>query len=359
MDKPRSDHDARTFFQLVTLRKGARLSDPRDFFFCLMGIASDARAVQQHLPIDYSLAVRDVFVRATGYMIDTVGLTSVLKYADPKPPNCGLPSFVPTWGILELPTTSTRKDPLQAQCQLSKRGVAEDHQDFFIDGALFSQITALGAIIPQHKAFVDAYRQSLQLLADRAEPDEGSPLEGLWQYLAKNENGSNLWRRFGVAMSGVHSEAWTIDPIDLERFQDLRFVPYTSDREIQERELQAISSMIRLVDQNFSLSGHQNNSVPERRLAMSGRLLAVVPADTVNGDLLAGLGRPQDSKTDPEYPWFVFQPIERGLVGKSVLEDYEPSGRSIAVVSRGVAHPWVYKSPWANDMGIRHLFLLI
>lgn len=355
MDKPRNDHAARTFFQLVTLRKGTKLSDPRDFFFCLMGIASDAKAVQERLPIDYSLAVRDVFVRATGYMIDTVGLTSVLKYVDSKTPNCGLPSYVPTWGILELPTTSTRKDPLQAECRLSERGVAEDRQDFFIDRAILIRITALGAIIPQHKAFVDAYCQSLQLLADRAEPDEGSPLEGLWQYLAKSENGSDLWCRFGVAMSGIHSEAWTIDPIDLERFTD----PCTFDSKIEEGALQAISSMIRLVEQNLSLSGHQNNSVPEHRLAMSDGLLAIVPADTVNGDLLAGLGRPHHRKTDPKYTWFVFRPVEPGSLGKSDLRAHESSGLPIAVVSRGVALPWLYNLRWASRMAPRRRILLI
>lgn len=356
MDKPRSDHDARTFFQLVTLRKGARLSDPRDFFFCLMGIASDAKAVQERLPIDYSLAVRDVFLRATGYMIDTVGLASVLKYADTKTTNCGLPSFVPTWGISGLPTTSARRCSIPVEFESGKRGVAEDHQCLFIEKELISQITALGVVIPRHKAFVDAYRQSLQLLEDCAEPDEGSTLEGLWQYLAKSKGGRHLWRRFGLAMVAGHFEAWTIDPIDLKE----NVAPwYTFNPYLGKQELQAISSMIRLVEQNFSLSGHKNDYAPEHRLAISGRLLAIVPADTVNGDLVARLGTPDDRTSDSEYPWFVFRPIERGSLGKSVLQDYQLSGLPIAVVSRGVAHPLVHKIPWANKSGIKYRLLLI
>ncbi|KAI4599442.1 hypothetical protein KJ359_001884 [Pestalotiopsis sp. 9143b] len=64
MNTARNDHESRTFAQLVIARKGARVNDPRDYFFCLMGIASDSDTVQRFLPVDYRLGARDIFTKA-------------------------------------------------------------------------------------------------------------------------------------------------------------------------------------------------------------------------------------------------------------------------------------------------------
>ncbi|ETS85699.1 hypothetical protein PFICI_03724 [Pestalotiopsis fici W106-1] len=265
MDKACNDHEGRTFSQLVISRKGAQLSDPRDFFFCLMGIASDAKAVQERLPIDYSLDTRDVFVRAAKYLVGTMDLSSVVKHVNSDTGDCGLPSFVPTWGISELRTMSAQKDPLPAGPLWGERNVTRDCQIVPVRQQHVNHIVALGDVIPRCNEFVDALRESLERLVNHTQPSAGSPLQDLWDYWAESKEDlmlEDLWAGFCGALLG--RDAVDIAPDYNENYRLVKIRPGT-----EKFGLMDIGHMIRLVEQNLSFSRNQDHSIPRSRLALS------------------------------------------------------------------------------------------
>ncbi|KAK8102260.1 hypothetical protein PG984_015406 [Apiospora sp. TS-2023a] len=109
-----------TMLDLIRVRTGSYATDPRDYFFSLMSLASDQQEVQSHLKIDYRQSVRDVYVAAATYVLDTIGLHQYLhthlacsSQSAPKSPfRAALPDWVSDWSLKTpwIPDVSNRAE---------------------------------------------------------------------------------------------------------------------------------------------------------------------------------------------------------------------------------------------------------
>ncbi|KAK8071369.1 hypothetical protein PG997_011572 [Apiospora hydei] len=111
MDETRgsSNPKHRTMANLIRARAGSYATDPRDYFFSLMGLMSDQGKVGAYFQVDYRQAVRDVYVAAATYALGAMGLPNLLgSRFDPlwssvptptSPLRAALPSWVPDWSI--------------------------------------------------------------------------------------------------------------------------------------------------------------------------------------------------------------------------------------------------------------------
>ncbi|KAK7962344.1 uncharacterized protein PG986_003169 [Apiospora aurea] len=92
--------DNRNMYKLVTARTGAHVTDPRDMFFSLVGLASDHEEVSKFLVPDYGKSAREVYIAAARYILDRGALRWFLLEARPwAAKSISLPSWVPEWEI--------------------------------------------------------------------------------------------------------------------------------------------------------------------------------------------------------------------------------------------------------------------
>ncbi|KAK7983873.1 hypothetical protein PG989_011275 [Apiospora arundinis] len=106
-----------SLYHLMMDRQGSHVTDPRDLFFSLMGLASDYRVYRKFLVPDYSRPVRQVYIAAARYMLQQLGLSHFLTYAaesqteaTQKSNVLDLPSWVPDWGVQTSLTTITQAE---------------------------------------------------------------------------------------------------------------------------------------------------------------------------------------------------------------------------------------------------------
>jgi hypothetical protein len=100
MNMHRQSATVGSMFGLLTSRRGLGATDPRDFVYAHLGIASDLGRVSQYLQVDYRKPVEDTFSRAARYIIDTKGVTTAFSHMDDIQPSElreGLPSWAPDW----------------------------------------------------------------------------------------------------------------------------------------------------------------------------------------------------------------------------------------------------------------------
>lgn len=81
MDKTRREHfgSNRTMVGLMKVRAGSYATDPRDYFFSLMGLVSEEDRIRSYLPVDYSRPAEDIFSAAAVYLLDTFGLKGFFR----------------------------------------------------------------------------------------------------------------------------------------------------------------------------------------------------------------------------------------------------------------------------------------
>ncbi|KAF7538178.1 hypothetical protein G7054_g3146 [Neopestalotiopsis clavispora] len=319
MDKARNDHTSRDFFQLVVSRSGAQVSDPRDFFFCLMGVASDAAAVQEQLPVDYSLDIRDVFTRAAKYMIENVGLDSVFQHVKSELDDYGLPSFVPTWGIPDLHTLLYKEDENPLEPTWGERDMLRDALVLTIPRLEILHITELGEVLPQYTEFMEALRESLETLLDCHERlldtsklSVGSHLQGLWEYWTELEDSGILSSREKVTWVVFCSIILGRDPPR----ENLLFPGSRRGNRLQsQKEFHRLEAMLERLMRRLSFCGEQDDATPPRRLALCGDRVVIVPADTLLGDMVVNLEPDHDQLSDSHfrYHWFVVRPAGHRL----------------------------------------------
>lgn len=94
-------YGSQTLLDLIRTRGGSHATDPRDYFFSLMGLATDRDKVHLYLKVDYRQSVRDVYVAAATYVLDTIGLHQYLcthlTFSSPSTPNSPLRGALPGW----------------------------------------------------------------------------------------------------------------------------------------------------------------------------------------------------------------------------------------------------------------------
>ncbi|KAK8132795.1 HET-domain-containing protein [Apiospora kogelbergensis] len=105
---------------LVIARRGSHVTDPRDLFFSLMGLASDCRTYRAFLAPDYAKTARKVYIAAARYMLERLGLFSFLACsattwssstaANEERSILGLPSWVPDWEVQTTPPATASQE---------------------------------------------------------------------------------------------------------------------------------------------------------------------------------------------------------------------------------------------------------
>jgi hypothetical protein len=100
MDKAFRVRTEWNFGQLVQSRYQTQVTNPRDYFFSLLGVASDALAVIEEVKVDYAQDARDVYIAAARFLLRNLKLSELMKYNNhlSSPSHC-LPSWVPDWGV--------------------------------------------------------------------------------------------------------------------------------------------------------------------------------------------------------------------------------------------------------------------
>ncbi|KAK8040090.1 hypothetical protein PG993_008501 [Apiospora rasikravindrae] len=116
MDRATGGKGENKLTTLIRARTGSHVSDPRDFFYCLMGIANDRREWEDIVQMDYTVPVRSLYVAVAHCLIDRgeIFLDELFPYqaaskGSPTRPRSAirsfLPSWVPDWGAF-VPQTS-------------------------------------------------------------------------------------------------------------------------------------------------------------------------------------------------------------------------------------------------------------
>jgi hypothetical protein len=89
---------------LLEARRGLGATDPRDFVYAHLGLASDAGALVGEVPIDYSLSAAQIFGRTARFMLRSLRLQVVIDLVDGEEPGPGkqgrlegLASWAPDW----------------------------------------------------------------------------------------------------------------------------------------------------------------------------------------------------------------------------------------------------------------------
>ncbi|KAK8024549.1 hypothetical protein PG993_012615 [Apiospora rasikravindrae] len=110
-----------TMVSLIHARAGSSATDPRDFFFSLMGLVHKQDEVRRYLQVDYNQSVHDVYVAAAAHALEVIGLLNLLRaHSSASTPNSplreALPSWVPDWSV-KTPWT-----PASAKAEAERSG---------------------------------------------------------------------------------------------------------------------------------------------------------------------------------------------------------------------------------------------
>ncbi|KAK8016348.1 HET-domain-containing protein [Apiospora rasikravindrae] len=178
----------RELYNLVLARRGCHVTDPRDLFYSLMGLASDHEVYRKFLIPDYSRPVREVYIAAARYMQQQMGLSSFLQFglnwsATKKNSVLRLPSWVPDWGVQTVANTTSFQDTKEAACtsndlldegsillveQLEDLGVVERLTDVFPRGTaseIHFDIGAESNVVGWNK-FIDPVKNTVSTIED-------------------------------------------------------------------------------------------------------------------------------------------------------------------------------------------------
>ncbi|KAK7949299.1 uncharacterized protein PG986_010185 [Apiospora aurea] len=109
MDRAAGGKGENKLTTLIRARTGSHVSDPRDFFYCLMGIANDRREWEDIVRTDYNVSVRSLYVSVAHCLIgrSEIFLEELFPYQAVSKGSAirsFLPSWVPDWGVL-IPQT--------------------------------------------------------------------------------------------------------------------------------------------------------------------------------------------------------------------------------------------------------------
>ncbi|KAK6825588.1 HET-domain-containing protein [Apiospora arundinis] len=114
MNKASNGKGRNTLSNLIRARAGARVTDPRDFFYCLMGIADDRQEWEGVIQMDYSVSARSLYTLVAREMFyrGETSLKNLLAQIAAKQESPAidrlatsslLPSWVYDWEILAPP----------------------------------------------------------------------------------------------------------------------------------------------------------------------------------------------------------------------------------------------------------------
>ncbi|KAK7914668.1 hypothetical protein PG985_012371 [Apiospora marii] len=117
----RSDKD---LCSLILARRGSHVTDPRDLFFSLMGLASDRETYRKFLVPDYGKPARQVYIAAARYMKHKLGLSGFLHSAFARPAAkksraLHLPSWVPDWEVQTIIPTAQETEETKSEPTVS------------------------------------------------------------------------------------------------------------------------------------------------------------------------------------------------------------------------------------------------
>jgi Heterokaryon incompatibility protein (HET) len=113
-----------TLFDLLISRRGLGATDPRDFIYAHLGLASDAERVSQYVEVDYTKPVGDTFGRAARYIFNTMGAVTAFSHIDNivlAERRDGLPSWAPDWSRGASHATPMWADNMLSRLQLTGR----------------------------------------------------------------------------------------------------------------------------------------------------------------------------------------------------------------------------------------------
>lgn len=100
MHKARGNLNRLSFYNLLISRTHSKATDPRDFFYSIIGLANDRQLVERIVLVDYNIPPKDVYVRAARYLLRSPSNSITLaSYCNLSALSKGLPSWVPDWGV--------------------------------------------------------------------------------------------------------------------------------------------------------------------------------------------------------------------------------------------------------------------
>ncbi|KAF4915960.1 Heterokaryon incompatibility protein 6, OR allele [Colletotrichum viniferum] len=109
----RAGGDGKSLCDVLKMRRGFDVADPRDYVYANLSIISDLRRVREYLDVDYGDSVQAVFSRMAVYILDTEGIKGLLAQVQDMHPEerlQGLPSWAPEWQCLAPNLTNHIRD---------------------------------------------------------------------------------------------------------------------------------------------------------------------------------------------------------------------------------------------------------
>lgn len=109
----RARGDGKSLCDVLKMRRGFGVADPRDYVYANLSIISDLRRVGEYLDVDYGDSVQAVFSRMAIYILEKEGIKGLMAQVQDMHPEerlQGLPSWAPEWQCLAPNLTNHIRD---------------------------------------------------------------------------------------------------------------------------------------------------------------------------------------------------------------------------------------------------------
>ncbi|KAI0014562.1 heterokaryon incompatibility protein-domain-containing protein [Xylariomycetidae sp. FL0641] len=206
----------------------AEATDPRDYIYAKLGLASDG----QHVQPDYSKSLEETYRNFVLGHIKAFRSLDIITYDARPRQNQGLPSWVPDWSqsFGAHPLVKQQGVPVKQVAESIRKNLVEDASTpeiatfditdgklgrLRVKGCLLDTVDGVGATGELGRKTVEPSRPMSQSTSDHsAYEDDVATFNALWRSLVANKNatGSEVQNKFGSILAAITSDDMLQNP---------------------------------------------------------------------------------------------------------------------------------------------------